>query len=250
MYPIVPVSSQLVKLQASQAGVLDLEPYSYQPLDSTVPSTRVLLLGAGSKYADIRCQLRHELLDSDPSYEAFSYVWGNTDNRRAISLHGNTHRVTANLECALRHLRHSLDAKMLWVDALCVFFDRYRTGYCRNLRFETLFLRGFVLHVRLIHHFERVIEELQSFDGERGSYYEYICQRKTNSMSGESCTLQIIATQIQKRLWSKAVETLTYGYSSWHFQSRHTLSCSFSKCVMMLTKLFFQWIRCSLTPLA
>jgi hypothetical protein len=97
-----------------------MAPYSYQPLDPTVPSIRVLLLRAGPKYADIRCQLRHERLDSNPNYEALSYVWGNTNNRRAISLHGHIHRVTTNLECALRHLRHPVEARLLWVDALCI----------------------------------------------------------------------------------------------------------------------------------
>ncbi|KAE9377499.1 HET-domain-containing protein, partial [Stipitochalara longipes BDJ] len=97
-----------------------MAPYLYQPLDSTVRGIRVLLLEAGPKYADIRCQLRHERLDSNPNYEALSYVWGNTNNRRAISLHGHTHRVTASLECALRHLRHPVEARLLWVDALCI----------------------------------------------------------------------------------------------------------------------------------
>jgi Heterokaryon incompatibility protein (HET) len=41
-------------------------------------------------------------------------------NRTPITLSGHTVEITANLEIALRHLRHRDTYRTLWVDALCI----------------------------------------------------------------------------------------------------------------------------------
>jgi hypothetical protein len=46
----------------------------------------------------------------------------------------------------LRHLRLQDQERILWVDALCIYQDRYRTKWCRNLRFEPQFCEGVGLH--------------------------------------------------------------------------------------------------------
>ena len=51
--------------------------------------------------------------------------------------------VTKNLFIALRHLRRSDPSRILWIDAICIYFDRYQTKYRRNLRFGSLFSEGF-----------------------------------------------------------------------------------------------------------
>lgn len=56
-------------------------------------------------------------------YVALSYVWGNSDNMREISINGKPVQVTKNLESALRILRDKLPMRLgvrLWVDALCI----------------------------------------------------------------------------------------------------------------------------------
>lgn len=62
---------------------------------------------------------RHELRRSScTSYEALSYVWGNTDDNTSIIVN-NTHvSVTKSLETALRHLRDR--PRTLWIDYICI----------------------------------------------------------------------------------------------------------------------------------
>lgn len=94
--------------------------YIYEPLDQIKPTIRVVLLEAGSEAADIRCELQAEQLDSHPQYEALSYAWGDSKSLKNIHLHGHAHLVSSNLECALRHLRRPSEARVLWIDALCI----------------------------------------------------------------------------------------------------------------------------------
>ena len=46
--------------------------------------------------------------------------------------------VTENLEAALRllHQYNDLDDPFPWVDAMCMYLDRSRTNYLRNLSFK------------------------------------------------------------------------------------------------------------------
>jgi hypothetical protein len=59
--------------------------------------------------------------------------------KRPITLEDCRWEVTTNLEAGLRHLRDTANVKILWIDAICLYQDRYRTKCCRNLRFEPLF---------------------------------------------------------------------------------------------------------------
>ncbi|KAF2005452.1 hypothetical protein P154DRAFT_424541, partial [Amniculicola lignicola CBS 123094] len=95
-----------------------MAPYSYERLDPSSSSIRILTLLPGKSYENIRCELREERLDSNPKYEALSYVWGNPANSRVVMLHRCIHRVTSNLESALRHLRLPDRNRYLWIDAL------------------------------------------------------------------------------------------------------------------------------------
>jgi hypothetical protein len=55
--------------------------------------------------------------------------------RRAIN-------ITENLHSALQNLRRPDKTHVLWVDAVCIYRDRYRSKCCRNLTFEPQFCEG------------------------------------------------------------------------------------------------------------
>jgi len=61
-----------------------------------------------------------------------------------IHVDGRPFCVTPNLHAALTMLSGCLRALMakVWIDAICIYQDRYRSKYCRNLRFETQFCEG------------------------------------------------------------------------------------------------------------
>ncbi|KAM7183794.1 heterokaryon incompatibility protein [Rhypophila sp. PSN 637] len=97
----------------------------YSPLPSA-RSTRILTVKpSDSSDAPIECELKTIDLDDEQnstSYEALSYVWGESDetNPSKILLHGQEHTVTPNLKAALRHLRGNDRPLLLWVDAICI----------------------------------------------------------------------------------------------------------------------------------
>jgi hypothetical protein len=76
-------------------------------------------------------------------YEALSYFWGSDPADRPISLNNSHFLIKSNLEEVLRRLNKEQTDRVLWIDAICIYQDRYRTKCCRNLRFEPLFCEGF-----------------------------------------------------------------------------------------------------------
>jgi hypothetical protein len=91
-----------------------------------------LELEAGFFSDPIVGRLAHQAVDGEP-YEALSYVWGDTKNRRDIAVDGTTLSVTANLHGALtafrcRPLHPSAtcngppqhQVRRLWADAVCI----------------------------------------------------------------------------------------------------------------------------------
>ncbi|PMD57266.1 HET-domain-containing protein, partial [Hyaloscypha bicolor E] len=73
------------------------------------------------------CSLHIVSLDENPSYEAFSYAWGDPTITVPIQLwsspqtiYGAQWPVTTNLEAALRYLRHRSEVRIIWVDAICI----------------------------------------------------------------------------------------------------------------------------------
>jgi hypothetical protein len=72
-------------------------------------------------YAEIRCLLGEESLDSCRPYTALSYVWGDANITRTIKVNDVTFEATKNLEAALRELRNSDGVvRILWIDAICI----------------------------------------------------------------------------------------------------------------------------------
>lgn len=96
--------------------------FRYEPLDSNhAHPIRLLSLFPSPNFAaDIECEVFNTGFVNNPKFEALSYTWGNSTDVVPILLHGQIHQVTRNLATALRHLRDSHQAKVLWVDALCI----------------------------------------------------------------------------------------------------------------------------------
>ncbi|KAH7324421.1 heterokaryon incompatibility protein-domain-containing protein [Stachybotrys elegans] len=93
----------------------------YDVLDSSVPQIRLFtLLPASDPEAPIQGHLHTVSLHSAPAYEGLSYAWGNAAIQKDIAVNGHSLTVTANLELALRGLRSSTDARVIWVDNICI----------------------------------------------------------------------------------------------------------------------------------
>ena len=72
------------------------------------------------KHTDnICCMFSLVSLDDDLSFEALSYVWGDTSDRIPVYLQDSSFLVTKSLYEALIHLRQPTE-RILWIDALCI----------------------------------------------------------------------------------------------------------------------------------
>lgn len=111
------------------------ETFYYKPLDRTTGEIRLVRLHMPINAADdddILCDLITTPLPQSPPYEALSYTWGSSENKRTIKLNGKPFQVTQNLYVALKHLRERTillhnepktfphTERMLWIDAICI----------------------------------------------------------------------------------------------------------------------------------
>jgi hypothetical protein len=98
------------------------ERYRYTPLLPGI--IRLLrLMPHQDETAVLQCQIFDYPLQSSEGthlYEALSYVWGDSDQRHAISVDGQDLFVTTNLHAALVRLRDRLLERVVWVDAICI----------------------------------------------------------------------------------------------------------------------------------
>jgi hypothetical protein len=78
------------------------------------------ILPSESPQSPVLCELRQYEIDDLPAYEALSYCWGDSAERREIVCNGATHWVTTNLRDALVRLRLTNKARIVWADALCI----------------------------------------------------------------------------------------------------------------------------------
>ncbi|KAI9708915.1 MAG: hypothetical protein M1820_003609 [Bogoriella megaspora] len=89
---------------------------------NAVGAIRLMILRpAKADHERIRCKLANESLENSFDFEALSYVWGDSSDRRVIEVDGVDFTITSNLDTALRHLRyHDSKPRVLWVDAVCI----------------------------------------------------------------------------------------------------------------------------------
>lgn len=93
----------------------------YQHLNADRREFRLLRLLPGRGDATICCQVHTASLNDVPHFEALSYVWGDPElNAGTIRVGDISFQTTHNLGAALRDLRSEHDARVLWIDAICI----------------------------------------------------------------------------------------------------------------------------------
>lgn len=119
----------------------ELDEKIYHPLSDS-QDMRVLALFPGQKDDDICCELHvcsvglvyrdttgsyHRTLHAVSRttgqpvwYTALSYVWGDTAFVMPMICNGKSFKTTKNLDLALRHLRRTDVAVLLWIDQICI----------------------------------------------------------------------------------------------------------------------------------
>ncbi|KAL8375654.1 hypothetical protein RB595_006981 [Gaeumannomyces hyphopodioides] len=109
--------------------------YIYKPLDGNQSVMRTMRLKRASAECEpVQCELDITMLNDGEerggpgvSYEALSYTWGDTSAApQHILVNGGVLPVTANLHCALVHLRQSKHDRVLWIDAICIDQENHR----------------------------------------------------------------------------------------------------------------------------
>jgi hypothetical protein len=120
---------------APEASVMSAFPY--QPLSEG--QIRILEIAPGGTYDTLDCCLIYANLGEEQitPYEALSYHWG--EGSIPIVVDGHQFNVTANLYSALIHLRDTTQSRRIWIDAICLYFDRSRIRHLRSLTVKHLF---------------------------------------------------------------------------------------------------------------
>ncbi|EME89157.1 uncharacterized protein MYCFIDRAFT_86238 [Pseudocercospora fijiensis CIRAD86] len=80
------------------------------------------------KYCEPQDHEISHFVGTEPAFEALSYAWGDKSRRQTAEVFHATPtgltryrlEITANLDTALRHLRHYSESRTLWVDGICI----------------------------------------------------------------------------------------------------------------------------------
>ncbi|KAH7305455.1 heterokaryon incompatibility protein-domain-containing protein [Stachybotrys elegans] len=81
---------------------------------------RVAVIQPGTRHDLVSIQLAVVDLDDEPSYDALSYVWGDSLKLKQILCDGRQTAVTANLYWALARVRSPDKKVAVWADAICI----------------------------------------------------------------------------------------------------------------------------------
>ncbi|KAI5458121.1 heterokaryon incompatibility protein-domain-containing protein [Mariannaea sp. PMI_226] len=117
-------SSQLASLMETDPPeetwqALVEEEYRYRPFTDD-SSVRILTLEPGVGDEQLIGSLTIETLDSSPSYEAISYVWGPEGRFSSMLCNGKCLPLTRSLQYALQRVRHPTLRRRLWADQICI----------------------------------------------------------------------------------------------------------------------------------
>ncbi len=106
--------------------ILGISDNIYKPLENPDQEIRIVNLLPGEYDDPIVCMLEVRPLDYEIPYDALSYTWDDAlQNESIILLHNRTgkeHKITKNLEIALRHIRDTQAPGpiYLWIDSLSI----------------------------------------------------------------------------------------------------------------------------------
>ena len=92
----------------------------YTTLQPTNKEIRLLTISPGGLSQKLECNLNVVSLNSDPSYIALSYCWGDEKLRGYITVGDNEISITESLKEALRYLRSDKNDVVVWADAICI----------------------------------------------------------------------------------------------------------------------------------
>ena len=81
---------------------------------------RLLRLLPAEPGTKLQCRLVEASLDTVPSYEALSYVWGRPSKRETIECDGHDACIATSLAQALHRLRSRTAPRTLWADGVCI----------------------------------------------------------------------------------------------------------------------------------
>lgn len=107
---------------SSESSINGMSNYQYwgQVSDRPLEIRVVDIMPTKSFDDELVCYLRTVRLAQKPNYEALSYAWGDSADRRQIKLNDKSFAVTANLCSALLYLRSCSEVRSVWIDALSI----------------------------------------------------------------------------------------------------------------------------------
>jgi Heterokaryon incompatibility protein (HET) len=95
------------------------EPFLYDALKGA-RNIRLLLLHPRHDSAPVKCSLFKTPLECAPQYEAVSYVWGNSSQRRIVHVNDGKIQVTANAFDLLKERSSFWFPRVVWIDSICI----------------------------------------------------------------------------------------------------------------------------------
>lgn len=95
------------------------EPFQYDALEGD-RNIRLLLLHPRHASAPVKCSLFKIPLECAPQYEAMSYVWDNSSQRRIVHVNNGQIQVTANAYALLKERSSIWFPRLLWIDSICI----------------------------------------------------------------------------------------------------------------------------------
>ncbi|KAF1847680.1 uncharacterized protein K460DRAFT_426459 [Cucurbitaria berberidis CBS 394.84] len=92
----------------------------YLQLNPSLREIRLLCLHPGEWNDAIECHLQTVSLDKRPRFKAISYVWGDSRQKRPITVNDQSFATTKNLFAGLQRMRDSGETRAVWADAACI----------------------------------------------------------------------------------------------------------------------------------
>lgn len=99
-----------------------MEPFKYTPLRS-IDEIRLLRLRPRTKSganSPLEATIQHVYLSDSPLYTAVSWMWGPREDLFDLVIDGRMLPVQANLRRIIHDLQDDLQARNLWIDAICI----------------------------------------------------------------------------------------------------------------------------------